>query len=117
MKKHKGSCHCGAVTFSFNYGEIERGLRCNCSICRRKGTVMSEFTLSPDEINIESEGDKLSLYQFDTKIAKHYFCNSCGIYTFHETMRKPGYYRINLGCLDDIDTNLIKVEIFDGKNL
>lgn len=78
---------------------------------------MSGFTLSPDEIDFESENDKLSMYQFDTKIAKHYFCNSCGIYPFHETMRKPGHYRVNLGCLDEIDTNKIKVEIFDGKSL
>ena len=78
---------------------------------------MSEFTLSPEEIDIESEDNKLSLYQFDSKIAKHYFCNSCGIYPFHETMRNPGHYRINLGCLDDIDTNSLKVDVFDGKSL
>ncbi|MDC9727563.1 MAG: GFA family protein [Candidatus Thioglobus sp.] len=117
MKTYKGSCHCKAITFSFDYGAIESGLRCNCSICRRKGALMSAFTLAPNEINIESEDGKLSLYQFDTNIAKHYFCNSCGIYPFHKTMRKPGHYRINLGCLDDVDTNAIKVEIFDGKSL
>lgn len=117
MKTYKGSCHCGSIIFSFNYGKIENGLRCNCSICRRKGAVMSEFTLSPEEIDIESEDNKLSLYQFDSKIAKHYFCNSCGIYPFHETMRNPGHYRINLGCLDDIDTNSLKVDVFDGKSL
>lgn len=78
---------------------------------------MSAFTLAPNEINIESEDGKLSLYQFDTNIAKHYFCNSCGIYPFHETMRKPGHYRVNLGCLDEVDTNAMKVEIFDGKSL
>ena len=27
--------------------------------------------------------DKLKLYQFHSKIAKHYFCSNCGIYTHH----------------------------------
>ena len=118
MTRYKGSCHCGAITFAFDHDDIKTGLRCTCSICRRKGAVMSNFALLPDELNIRIKGDLLGLYQFDSKIAKHFFCKTCGIYPFHETMRKPGYYRVNLGCIDDVDTfNLEKVEIFDGKNL
>ena len=78
---------------------------------------MSDFTLAPDEINIEEQNDSLGLYQFDTKVAKHYFCKTCGIYPFHETMRKPGNYRVNLGCIDEIDSNYLKVDIFDGKSM
>lgn len=78
---------------------------------------MSEFTLAPEEIEIEEKNGALSLYQFDTKVAKHYFCKTCGIYPFHQTMRKPGHYRVNLGCIDDIDTNTIEVELFDGKSI
>ena len=117
MKTYQGACHCGAVSFSFKHKEIENGLRCNCSICRRKGAVMSEFVISPDEIDIKVDNGELGVYQFDTKIAKHYFCKTCGIYPFHETMRKPGYYRVNLGCIDEINTIEIKIDVFDGQSI
>lgn len=78
---------------------------------------MSNFTLAPEELNIKKEKDSLGLYQFDTKVAKYFFCKNCGIYPFHETIRKPGNYRVNLGCIDGMDTNELKIEIFDGKSL
>ena len=40
--KYNGSCHCGAVKFTFEDAEPLTGVRCNCSICKRKGAVMSE---------------------------------------------------------------------------
>lgn len=118
MSTYKGSCHCGAISFSFEHEKIESGLRCNCSMCRRKGAVMSDFTLAPEKIDIQVKNDALGLYQFDTEIAKHFFCKTCGIYPFHETMRKPGHYRVNLGCIDTIDTNDLKnIDMFDGKSI
>jgi len=78
---------------------------------------MSGFTLAPDELEIKTKDGALSLYQFGSKIAKHYFCNICGIYPFHETLRKPGHYRVNLGCIDDVDTDSLDVDVFDGKSL
>ncbi len=117
MDKHLGSCHCGAIKFSFNYREITSGVRCNCSICKRKGAVMSKFTLSPVEIDIDVINDALGTYQFGTNIAKHHFCKVCGIYPFHQTMSKPGEYRVNLGCIDILDTNTLKIDLFDGKDL
>ena len=116
MNTYNGSCHCGGVTFTFDHGKIENGLRCNCSICRRKGAVMSDFTISPNDISFSVDISTLGKYQFDTKVAKHYFCKTCGIYPFHETLVNPGYFRVNLGCIDMIDTNSINVKVHDGKN-
>ena len=40
MKKLK--CHCGAIEAEINVPEnLEKVLRCNCSLCKRKGAVMS----------------------------------------------------------------------------
>jgi len=66
---------------------------------------------------VEAEDDALGLYQFGAKTAKHYFCRNCGIYTFHETARKPGHYRANLGCIDGIDPLSLDADVFDGKHL
>lgn len=117
MKSYHGSCHCGAIKFSFESEIIDRGVRCNCSICRRKGAMMSVFSLLPEQLKIEAAEDALGLYQFGSKIARHFFCKTCGIYPFHETMRQPGHYRVNLGCIDDIDPNTFEYSVFDGKSL
>ena len=40
MKKLK--CHCGGVEAEVNVSEkFEKVIRCNCSICKRKGYAMS----------------------------------------------------------------------------
>lgn len=117
MKTYQGSCHCGAIKYAFEHEDINFGVRCNCSICRRKGAMMSDFVIAKDDLKIEAEPDALGLYQFDNKLAKHYFCKTCGIYPFHETFRNPGHYRVNLGCIDDLDTFELDFRVFDGKSL
>jgi len=32
---------------------------------------------------VTKSDEKLTLYQFNTNTAKHYFCSACGIYTYH----------------------------------
>ena len=116
MAQYHGSCHCGAIRFSFEHPEIDKGLRCNCSMCSRKGAMMSPVPVPLEKFKIEAEKYALGLYQFGAKTAKHYFCKKCGIYPFHETARFPGHLRANLGCVDGIDTFKLPEEIFDGKN-
>ena len=118
MKTYKGSCHCGNVKFQFDHDEIKSGLRCNCSICIRKGAAMTDFVIPPDELSYElNEPDSLGLYEFDNKVAHHYFCKVCGIFPFLQTMRMPEHYRVNLGCIDDIDPLKLDISVFDGKSI
>ena len=117
MTHYQGSCHCGAIKFSFEGEEITKGVRCNCSICSRKGAMMTPFVVAPEKFKIEAADDALSMYQFGAKTAKHYFCKHCGIYTFHETSRVPDHYRVNLGCIDGVDPFTLEADVFDGKHL
>ncbi|MFM1891974.1 MAG: hypothetical protein RLZ44_1051 [Pseudomonadota bacterium] len=117
MVHYRGSCHCGAVRFEFDGEPIEKGLRCTCSICSRKGALMSTEPIPQERFRIDADPDALGLYQFGARTAKHYFCRHCGIYTFHETARFPGHLRANLGCLEGVDTFALPVEVFDGKHL
>ena len=112
--QYSGSCHCGAVRFEFSAPAIESGLRCNCSICRRKGALMTPFVLAPDEIRITAAEGALSTYTFGDGVAKHHFCKHCGIYPFHQTMRKPGHYRVNIGCIEGLDSIHMPFDVFDG---
>lgn len=117
MKHYQGRCHCGAVRFSYEGEEITSGLRCNCSICSRKGAMMSTEAVPPDRFHIEAADGALGLYQFGSQTAKHYFCKNCGIYPFHETSRKIGHFRVNLGCVEGIDPFNLEWDLFDGKHL
>ena len=117
MQTYQGNCHCGNITFEFQAETITQGLRCNCSLCKRKGTVMLPYTLKSEDLKIKVDNDSLATYEFGSNVAKHHFCKNCGIYTFHQTMRKPGEYRVNLACIDEIDPFSLEVDVFDGASL
>lgn len=65
-----------------------------------RGAIAVSANLSDIEIT-QGEG-ALSLYQFGTKTAKHYFCSVCGIYTHHQRRSNPNQYGINVACLDGV---------------
>ena len=61
--------------------------------------------------------DKLKLYQFHSKVAKHYFCSDCGIYTHHNPRINPAMTGFNVGCIDEINTfDMKEVPVNDGQN-
>jgi len=109
-------CHCGAIEANINIAEnFEKILRCNCSLCKRKGAIMS--MVKNENFKIIKGEDKLKLYQFHTKVANHYFCSVCGIYTHHNPRSNPAMTGFNLGCLDDVNTFELKdILINDGYN-
>lgn len=123
-KTYDASCHCGAVHFSFKSPEITAGRRCNCSICIRRGAVMSASYIHATEVEVEGS-DQLAVYQFGDKDMKHFFCRTCGIFPFSTIASlPPGYngaarlgdYRINLGCVRDLDALTLHVEVIDGRS-
>ena len=44
----------------------------------------------------------LNSYKWNKKIAEHFFCNICGVYTHHQRRRDPDQYSVNLGCLEGV---------------
>ena len=99
----KLTCHCGAIEAEIKVSDkLEKILRCNCSICKRKGAIMS--IVKNEDFKITKGEDKLSFYQFYTKVAKHFFCSICGIYTHHHPRINPALTGFNVGCLENIDT-------------
>ncbi len=70
-----------------------------------------------EDFKITKGEDKLQIYQFHSKVAKHFFCSNCGIYTHHNPRSNPSMTGFNLGCIDNFDTfKLQDVNILDGKN-
>ena len=112
------TCHCGAVEIQINLQEeIDKLMRCNCSMCKRKGTMVT--TINKENLKIVKGEDKIKVYQFYTKVAKHHFCSECGVQTHNLRRSDPNTYGINMGCIDEIEVNkLFKLKTFisDGRN-
>jgi hypothetical protein len=115
-ERHKASCHCGAVELELTLPNgIVDPRRCDCSICRRKGAIVASVPLSG--LRVVKGHEFLTLYQFNTRTAKHWFCSRCGIYTHHQRRSNPGQYGYNVGCLEGVNPfDLGAVPTNDGVN-
>jgi hypothetical protein len=70
-----------------------------------------------DDLEIVEGGEALTLYQFNTKVARHYFCSRCGIYTHHQRRSNPGQLGVNVACLEGVSPfDLAAVPVNDGIN-
>ncbi|MBM6595974.1 GFA family protein [Microvirga pudoricolor] len=109
-----GACHCGTVRFRVKLANgLHTARRCTCSYCRMRGAV----AVSADRADIEIvQGEEaLTLYQFNTGTAKHYFCSTCGIYTHHQRRSDPSQYGVNVACLEGVSPfDFEEVPVNDG---
>ena len=100
-KPLRASCHCGSVQLQVRLVDgLNTARRCNCSYCRMRGAVAVSAELQDIEVTAGEEW--LTLYQFHTLQAKHYFCSKCGIYTHHQRRSNPNQYGINAACLEGV---------------
>ena len=109
---YKVRCHCGSVQLNVET-DLSVIKQCNCSMCKRKNAKMN--ILPKESIKLIQGEDNLSLYQFGTNVAKHYFCKKCGVYTHHFRKSDPNGIGINIGCIDEVDSFSIDSEILDNK--
>lgn len=116
LNPHRASCHCGRVVLELDLPNgIEEPRHCDCSICRRKGAVVASVPLSG--LRVVSGSQFLREYQFNTQVARHFFCSVCGIYTHHQRRSNPAQYGFNVGCLEGVNPFRIPdVQINDGIN-
>jgi hypothetical protein len=112
----QGSCHCGAVRFQVRLtGGLGSARRCNCSYCSMRGAVA--VTAGLGDLEITAGEEWLTLYQFNTMQAKHYFCSKCGIYTHHQRRSNPDEYGVNAACLDGVSPfDFPEVPVNEGRN-
>ena len=111
---HKGSCHCGQVTFEVE-GDLGTAISCNCSICRRKAALL--WALPKQQAKFRGAGN-LGRYTFNRHAIAHRFCTNCGIHTHGEDTAEagePNVY-INIRCLEGVDLDKVPVQHFDGRS-
>lgn len=98
---YQAACHCGTVQFTVTLrGGFAAARRCTCSFCAMRGAVA--LTADLDGLTITKGAEALTLYQFNTNTAQHYFCSKCGIYTHHKRRSNPNEYGINAACLNGV---------------
>jgi hypothetical protein len=108
---YSGSCHCGAVQFRID-AELDELTTCDCSLCTRKNALMAKV---PERaLTITAGEDVLSIYEWNTNRAKHYFCSRCGIYTFHRKRAAPDHFGVNVFCLEGFDPASVPVRATEG---
>jgi len=114
VSSHAGSCHCGAVTFRVD-AEIAELTTCDCSLCVKKNAVMAKVPQAALAI-VSGEAD-LTLYEWNTGRAKHYFCRRCGIYVFHRKRAAADHFGVNVFCFDGFDASAVPVRATQGANM
>lgn len=87
---------------------------CDCSICAMSGNIhvitpASRFRLIQGE-------DNLTLYTFNTGVAQHMFCKTCGVKSFYRPRSNPDGYAVTYRCLDDWRDMDVTINKFDGVN-
>lgn len=113
---HDAACHCGAVRFAVRLTDgFRTNRRCTCSYCRMRGAIAA--SARREDIAFLQGEENLTLYQFNTRTAKHWFCKTCGIYTHHQRRSDPSLYGVNVACLSGISPfDFAEVPVLDGEN-
>ena len=69
-----------------------------------------------DGVVILSGLEALTVYQFNTHRAKHYFCKTCGVHVFHRPRLDPERWSVNARCLEEVEVGQWTVTRFEGRN-
>jgi hypothetical protein len=112
-KTYDGSCHCGKVAFRVT-GDLGETVKCNCSICRMKGFL--HLIVPPADFQLLRGESELTTYRFNTGVAKHMFCSTCGVHPFYTPRSDPDKVDVNVNCLDGVDVSALSPRLFDGEN-
>lgn len=110
-----GSCHCGALHYTCDTDPTQ-ATTCNCSICRRKGSVL-HFVDGP-QVRLTADPDAHGIYRFNKHIIAHHFCKTCGIGPWSEVALPDGTRKIALNLrASDVPFAHLPVTEFDGAAL
>ncbi len=110
---YSGGCHCGAVRFEVEAPDTLSCKRCNCSICLKSANL--HLIVPKSSFRLIRGEEALSTYTFNSGVAQHYFCSTCGIKPFYIPRSNPDGVDVNVRCFDSIPENLT-IEDFDGQN-
>jgi hypothetical protein len=110
---YQGNCHCLAVSFEVEAPEQLEVTECNCSICSKSGFL--HLIVPKNQFKLLSGEDNLKTYTFNTGVAKHTFCKTCGIKSFYTPRSHPDGISVNARCLGVVMESM-GITQFDGQH-
>ena len=110
----EASCHCGAVKFAVETAPEDVN-DCNCSICRRYGTLWAYY--QKPEVRFDASNGPTDIYMWDDRSIEFHRCRSCGCVTHwaavDKTMDRMG---VNARLLPPEILAAARVRRLDGAN-
>ncbi len=110
----KGGCHCGAVTIEVEAPDSVTVDDCNCSICAMSGYL--HLIVAKSRFRVLQGEDNLTSYRFNTGVADHLFCKTCGVKSFYVPRSHPDGISVNFRCLDREAFDDVSIRPFDGQH-
>lgn len=110
MNVLEGGCHCGKVRFRVRFERFE-ALDCNCSVCTKKGFL--HLIVEKEAFELLHGEAAITTYTFNTHVAKHTFCRTCGMHPFYVPRSHPDGIDVNIRCLDE-GIGRFRITPFDG---
>jgi hypothetical protein len=112
MRTHTGGCHCGRVRFEVMAPACIEVADCNCSLCRMSGYL--HLIVPKERFKLIRGEDALATYTFNSGVAKHFFCSTCGVKSFYIPRSHPDGISVNARCIDQGSIESMTVQPFDG---
>jgi hypothetical protein len=113
MRTHMGGCHCGRIRFEVIAPAQIEVVECNCSICNATGFL--HMIVPTERFKLVQGGDALTTYTFNTGVAKHLFCSTCGVKSFYVPRSHPDGFSVNARCIDSGTIESMTVTPFNGR--
>lgn len=110
---YQGRCHCGAVKFEVEAPSSVEVENCNCSICNMTGFL--HLIVPNRHFKLLTPEEALTTYTFNTGVAQHKFCKTCGVKSFYIPRSNPDGIDVNLRCLTPQPEKITVID-FDGQD-
>jgi hypothetical protein len=114
MRTHTGGCHCGRVRFEVIAPAHIEVTECDCSMCGKAGFL--HLLVPAERFKLLSGSDALTTYTFNTHVAKHLFCGTCGVKSFYVPRSHPNGISVNARCIDSGSVQSMSVNAFNGRD-
>lgn len=97
----KGSCLCGAVTFSASLPS-KWCAHCHCSLCRKEhgAGYVTWVGFENHQVSFTGGEGEIAWYESSPGAVRG-FCRQCGSSMFFKSERWAGELHLALGCIDD----------------
>jgi hypothetical protein len=116
-RRHRGSCHCGALTLAFATSRPLSPRACQCSFCRKHNARTVSDPQGRAEIRLAIPLDTAT-YRFASRQAAYLICPRCGVYLGATIATAEGSYAtLNLNAFDDPHPELAAEPVsYDGQS-